>query len=182
MDIKQTVNELIFGDAQKAMKNIYMYYYSKLMLFVSYYVKSKHDAEEIVSDTFFAVWEQREKLSKVKNFNTYIYAIAINHVSDFFKYKKKNNMYIVRYDAEDVELAPASSNPETDLIQKDLLDRLNEAIESLPTQRKIAFKLVREMKLKYKDAAEIMGISVKTLEAHVTSAMKSLEKILDESG
>ena len=54
MDIKQTVNELVFGDAQKAMRELYMYYYPKLVLFVSYYVKSKHDAEEIVSDAFFS--------------------------------------------------------------------------------------------------------------------------------
>jgi len=144
-------------------------------------VKSKHDAEEIVSDTFHAVWEQREKMFKVQNFNTYIYAIAKNHISDFVTYQKKKNLHIVKYDAEEVELISSSSNPETDLISKDLLDRLNEAIESLPTQKKVAFKLVREMKLKYKDAAEIMGISVKTLEAHITSAMKILEKILDES-
>ena len=181
MDIKQTVNELVFGDAQRAMEELYVYYYPKLVLFVSYHVKSKHDAEEIVSDTFFAVWEQRGNLIKVQNFNTYIYAIARNHVADFLKYKTKNNMHIVRYDAEEeVALVPSSSDPETDLIGEELLNRLNEAIESLPAQNKIAFKLVREMKLKYKEAAEIMGISVKTLEAHVTSAMKRLAKILDE--
>ena len=180
MDIKQTVGELVFGDAQKAMENLYLYYHSKLMLFVSYYVKSKHDAEEIVSDTLYDVWEQRQNLAKVQNFNTYIYAIAKNHISDFLSYKKKNNMHIVKYEDEEVELVPSSSNPETDLISKDLLDRLNEAIESLPTQKKITFKLVREMKLKYKEAAEVMGISVKTLETHIIYAMKRLEKILDE--
>ena len=183
MDIKQTVNELIFGDlgeAQKAMKEIYLYYYPKLVLFVSYYIKSKHDAEEIVSDTFYAVWEQREKLVKVQNFNTYIYAIAKNNVFDFLKYREKTNMHI-KYDASEVEyLVKSSSDPETDLIGKDLLDRLDDAIESLPAQNKIAFKLVRELRLKYKEAAEIMGISLKTLEAHVASATKKLEKILGE--
>jgi RNA polymerase sigma-70 factor (ECF subfamily) len=179
MDVKQTVNELVFGDAQKAMKELYMYYYPKLVLFVSYYIKSKHDAEEIVSDTFYAVWEQREKLFKVQNFNTYIYAIAKNNVFDFLKYKEKNNMYI-KYDISEVEyLVKSTSDPETDFIRKELLERLNDAIESLPTQNKIAFKLVRELRLKYKEAAEIMGISLKTLEAHVTSATKRLEKELN---
>ena len=180
MDIKQTINELVSGNAQRAMKDIYLYYYPKLVLFVSYYVQSKHDAEEIVSDTFYDIWEQREKLFKVQNFNTYIYAIARNHIFDFLKYKGKTGLHI-QYDAQEAErLLQSSSNPETDLIRKDLLDRLNAAIESLPAQNKIAFKLVREMRLKYKEAAGIMGISLKTVEAHVTSAMKRLEKILDE--
>ncbi len=180
MDVKHIVNELVFGDAQNAMKTLYMFYYPKLILFISYYIKSKHEAEEIVSDTFYAVWEQRKKLSKVQNFNTYIYAIAKNNVFDYLKYKEKNNLRI-KYDASEVEyLVKSSSNPETELIRNELIDKLNDAIESLPTQNKIAFKLVRELRLKYRDAAEIMGISLKTLEAHVTSAMKRLEKILDE--
>jgi len=183
MDIKRIVNELVFGDfgdAKKAMKEIYLYYYPKLLLFVSYYLKSKHDVEEIVSDTFFDIWEQREKLFKVQNFNTYIYAVAKNKVFDHLKYREKTSMRI-KYDVSEVEnLVKSSSDPETDLIRKDLLVRLNDAIESLPAQNKIAFKLVREMKLKYKEAAEIMGISLKTLEAHLVSATKKLEKILGE--
>ena len=180
MDIKLIINELVFGNAQRAMKNLYMYYYPKLVLFVSYYVKSKEDAEEIVSDTFYAVWEQRDKLSHIQNFNTYIYAIAKNHAFDFLKHKGKNDLHFIQQDDEEAVLVSTSSNPETNLISKELLDRLNAAIESLPAQNKIAFKLVREMKMKYKEAAEIMGISVKTLEAHITSAMKKLEEILSE--
>ena len=180
MDIKHTVSELIFGDTQKAMRELYLYYYPKLLLFVSYYLKSKHDVEEIVSDTFFAVWEQREKLVKVNNFNTYIYAIAKNNVFDYLKQKEKRNRHI-KDDASEAEyLVKSSSDPETDMIRKELLGRLNDAIESLPAQNRIAFKLVRELKLKYKEAAEIMGISLKTLEAHLASATKRLEKILDE--
>ena len=180
MDIKDTVSELVFGDAQKAMKALYQYYYPKLVLFVSYYIKLKHDVEEIVSDTFYAVWEQREKLFKVNNFNTYIYAIAKNNVFDFLKQKEKRNR-VIKDDASESEyLIVSSSDPETNLIRIELRDRLNDAIESLPPQNKIAFKLVRELGLKYKEAAEIMGISLKTLEAHLASATKRLEKILDE--
>ena len=180
MDIKHTVNELIFGDAQKAMKALYMYYYPKLLLFVSNYIQSKHDVEEIVSDTFYAVWEQKEKLVKVNNFNTYIYAIAKNNAFDFLKQKEKRNRLIKDNASETEYLVKSSTDPETDLIRKELLNRLNDAIESLPTQNKIAFKLVRELRLKYKEAAEIMGISLKTLEAHLASATKRLEKILGE--
>ena len=162
------------------MKELYLQYQQKLLLFVSFYIKSRHDAEEIVSDTFLAVWEQREKLHNVKNFKTYIYAIAKNKVFDFLKHKEKTNK-LFNYDAsQEEQLVVSSSNPETEFINKELIVRLNKAVESLPEQKKIAFKLVRELRLKYKEAAEIMQISQKTLEAHVTSAMKMLQKILED--
>ena len=180
LNLRQIVNELSFGDAQNAMKLLYMHYYPKLLLFVSYYIKSKHEAEDIVSDSFFSIWEQRGKLFKVQNINTYVYAIAKNTTFDFMKKKEKAKKHI-QYDISETEyLVKSQSTPESDFIKEELIDRLDEAIESLPLKNKIAFKLIREQRLKYKEAAEIMEISVKTLEAHITAAVKRLEKILDE--
>ena len=71
------------------------------------------------------------------------------------------------------------TTPEDDYISRELIDTLNEAIEQLPTKSKLAFKLVREDGMKYKDAAEHLGISVKTLEAQLTYAMKKIAKIFN---
>ena len=57
-------------------------------------------------------------------------------------------------------------------------DQLNNAIEALPAKCKTAFKLVREDKLKYKEVAAILEISVKTLEAHLATAIKKLREFL----
>ncbi|WP_245832444.1 sigma-70 family RNA polymerase sigma factor [Massilibacteroides vaginae] len=58
------------------------------------------------------------------------------------------------------------------------IGKINSAINSLPQKTKVAFKLIREDNLKYKEVSEILGISVKTVEAHVTTAVRKLREAL----
>ena len=61
-----------------------------------------------------------------------------------------------------------------------MIQRLNRAIEALPPKCKMAFKLVREDKLKYKEVASILEISIKTVENHLVNAVKKLRETLSE--
>jgi RNA polymerase sigma factor (sigma-70 family) len=141
------------------------------------YVKSSQIAEELVSDVFFALWENRKQLVEITNFDAYIYRIAKFRV---LKYLRDNKTLTVDLDEVPIELfAFTETTPEDDYISRELIDTLNEAIEQLPTKSKLAFKLVREDGMKYKDAAEHLGISVKTLEAQLTYAMKKIAKIFN---
>ena len=141
------------------------------------YVKSSQIAEELVSDVFFALWENRKQLVEITNFDAYIYRIAKFRV---LKYLRDNKTLTVDLDEVPIELfAFTETTPEDDYISRELIDALNEAIEQLPTKSKLAFKLVREDCMKYKDAAEHLGISVKTLEAQLTYAMKKIAKIFN---
>ena len=72
------------------------------------------------------------------------------------------------------------TTPEEDFISKETVNSLNNAINSLPDKCKMAFKLVREDKMKYKDAAQVLDISVKTLEAHITTAVKKIREALSK--
>ena len=141
------------------------------------YVKSSQIAEELVSDVFFALWENRKQLVEITNFDAYIYRIAKFRV---LKYLRDNKTLTVDLDEVPIELfAFTETTPEDDYISRELIDALNEAIEQLPTKSKLAFKLVREDGMKYKDAAEHLGISVKTLEAQLTYAMKKIAKFFN---
>ena len=141
------------------------------------YVKSSQIAEELVSDVFFALWENRKQLVEITNFDAYIYRIAKFRV---LKYLRDNKTLTVDLDEVPIELfAFTETTPEDDYISRELIEALNEAIEQLPTKSKLAFKLVREDGMKYKDAAEHLGISVKTLEAQLTYAMKKIAKIFN---
>ena len=74
--------------------------------------------------------------------------------------------------------ANTCTTPEDDLISEETVNHINSAIEALPTKCKQAFKLVREDKMKYRDAAEVLGISVKTLENHLALAVKKIRSNL----
>ena len=141
------------------------------------YVKSSQIAEELVSDVFFALWENRKQLVEINNFDAYIYRIAKFRV---LKYLRDDKTLTVDLDEVPIELfAFTETTPDDDYISRESIDALNEAIEQLPAKSKLAFKLVREDGMKYKDAAEHLGISVKTLEAQLTYAMKKITKIFN---
>ena len=163
-------------DSESALKLLYQHYFDKLMRFISIYIKSEQTSEEIISDVFFTIWKNRKSLLEIKNFNAYIYTIARNISIDYLRVKKIDYLQL-----DDIPLDiyfSTDTTPEDDMISKELASTLDKAINRLPNQCKIAFKLIREDKMKYKDAAEILNISVKTLEAHITKAIKDLRNAL----
>ncbi len=170
------VDELAFHNSQVALRSLFMHFYPKLLLFISYYIKSRQEAEEIVSDTFLSVWECRAKLPTVRNFRAYLYTIARNLSVSHIRKEASRKECI---DISEIEYTIAtSSDPETCLIESELMYSLDAAVDSLPDKCQQAFKLVREHGLKYREAAEILDISEKTLEAHVTLAVKRIREKL----
>ena len=142
------------------------------MRFTSLYVSTFSEAEEVVSDTFLTLWENRYTLPELTNFNAYIYTVARRKAISAFR---KQHFDEVPLDDIPIDLFSCTdTTPEDDMISQESISRLNAAIEELPDKCKMAFKLVREDKLKYKEVAAILEISVKTLENHLANAVKKL--------
>ena len=152
-EITHCIQRIALNDSQVALKELYTYYFYDLLRYSMLYTSNPRDAEEVVSDTFFMVWNNRALHIE----NQSIDNIAI----DIF--------------------AHTNITPEDELISQEEISEINLAINSLPNKCKIAFKLVKENHLKYKEAAEILNISVKTLEAHLTTAMKKIREKLKDS-
>ena len=164
----QWVCEIALSDSQTAFKSLYLAYFQRLMRFTSLYVPSSVEAEEIVSDT--------KSLPEISNFDSYIYGIARHKAISLYR---TQHMEKVQIDENTIDLfAHTDTTPEEELISKECIDHLNEAINTLPDKCKMAFKLIREDKMKYKDAANILEISVKTLEAHIATAVRKLRESL----
>lgn len=175
-NIRSIICELATNDSQTAFRSLYMTYYGRLMRFAILQTGLTTVAEEIVSDTFMVVWESRKGLPDIANFDSYLYTIVRNKCISYFRSQHVTNVDI---DETLVDFfVQSETTPEMDLISKENVARLNNAINSLPYKCKLSFKLVREDKMKYKDAAELLGISVKTLEAHITTAVKKLRETL----
>lgn len=168
--------ELATADSQAALKSLYLAYFSRLMRFVSLYVDASAEAEEIVSDTFLVVWNNRKTLLNIVHFDSYLYTIARNKAISYFRTQR---MKRVEWSETTIDLfLHTDTTPEDDLITKENIDRLNAAINALPNKCRMVFKLVREDKLKYKEVAEMLDISIKTLEAHLSTAVKKLRETL----
>jgi len=178
--ISELVDKISIKDSEKALKELYTYYFEKLARFVLLYAKSEESTEEIISDTFLIIWQNRKKLPEIKNFNSYIYKIARNKAISY--YRTVNMHYETINDTIPIDLYYNTyTTPEEEMIEKEMIEKLDRTINSLPTQCKIVYKLIREDQMKYKEAADVLNISVKTLEAHMTRAIKELRKTLNST-
>ena len=169
--------EIAQNNSQVALKALFMHYYRKLFCFVSSYVRSREEAEEIVSDVFVAVWNNRSELSKVQNLTSWLYTIARNKAVSHTR-KQPSIPNGTTIDTAEYLMVDLYDNPETKLIGTELLDEFDRAVEALPAKTRQTFKLVRIHGLRYREAADVLGVTEKTIEAHMTSAVKKIRETI----
>lgn len=133
------------------------------------YVKDMTVAEEIVQDLFMKIWEAPQDLDGVRSIKPYLYRTIINQSINYLNRQKNIAEHHLRL-AEDL------SDEYIEMIVEDfaLKELLHKEIERLPEQCKRVFKLSRLEGLKYKEIAEALGISEKTVENHIVNALKIL--------
>lgn len=159
-------------DDQLAYKELFVLLYQPLLQFAASFVKSKESAEEIVSDVFMAVWEKRKRIGSISNLKVYLYVATKNTALNYLARQNK----LVTTNIEEMDLEPESIyfNPEQLLITAEMGKRVREIIDRLPAQCKIIFKLVREDELKHREVAEILNLSVKTVENQLSIALRKI--------
>ena len=159
-------------DDQKAYKELFTSLYSPLLLFAKSMVKSKESAEEIVSDVFIRIWEKRRDLEKIDNLKVYLYVSTRNTALNYLSHQKRNSTNSL--DEFHAEFTSIYFDPEQLMITADMLALIRKSIDQLPPKCKIIFKLVKEDGLKYKEVAEILNLSVKTVENQVAIALQKI--------
>ena len=160
-----------FGD-QTAYKELFTSLYSSLLHFAKSIVKSKEAAEEIVSDVFIKIWERRRELEKIENLKVYLYVATRNTALNYLSQHKK--AIINPLDEFHTEFTSIYFDPEQLMITADMLALIRRSIDQLPPKCKIIFKLVKEDGLKYREVAEILNISIKTVENQLAIALQKI--------
>lgn len=163
--------------SEKLFKFLVNEYRDKVFRFISLYVQNDLECEELASDVFLTLWLNWEKVSDVSNIDNYIFILAKNKA---LNHLRKNNRTSVDIDSIQIDLFHnTQTTPESLYISEELTNAMNDAVNELPQKTKSAFLMVRENKKSYKDAAEILGVSVGTIEKQVAGAVEKLkEKLL----
>ncbi|HTN07107.1 RNA polymerase sigma-70 factor [Agriterribacter sp.] len=169
------MHQIAAGNEQ-SFRALYDCYYNKLYHFAFAMVKTREAAEEIVEDVFIKIWNIRHSLPGVHNIKVYLYTATKNTSLNFLAKKVKENL-TQPFDCIHIELAETNS-PEELMITSELYKKIQQAIGALPPRCKIIFKLVREDKLKYKEVAEVLNISVNTIDAQMAIAVKKIMSAL----
>jgi RNA polymerase sigma-70 factor (family 1) len=163
-------------DDQLAYKELFTSFYPSLFQFVTGIIKSRQSAEEIVSDLFMKIWEKRKTLEDIQNLRVYCF-VAARHLSinQLEKQKRQHNANIEDYKSRLIYPAP---DPEQSMISAEMLRRIHEVVEELPPRCKLSFKLVKEYGFKYREAAEILQVSEKTIENQMSIALKKISSAI----
>lgn len=166
------------NDDPMAFEIIFRHFYSGLCVFAKQYVLSLDSAEEIVQDTFVRLWEDRKQIKAELNFKSYLFTCVRNNCLDYIKHQNIKDEYNLKVQNLYGE---ALLEEEYDFfIESELREKIETAINLLPEQTKIIFELSRFEDKKNKEIAEELDISIKTVEAHITKALKILRKNLKE--
>jgi RNA polymerase sigma-70 factor (family 1) len=161
-------SQVAAGDT-RAFRQIFDVLFSNLTKFSFSFVHSKEAAIEIVDELFVQLWVKRADIMKINDLRVYLYTATKNASLNYIS-KKAKQIELEPYENLQVQMTDLVS-PEQIMITKEMLQKIKEAIDSLPPRCKLIFKFVREDGLTYKEVAEILGLSIKTIDAQMVIAV-----------
>lgn len=161
-------SQVAIGDT-RAFRQIFDALFSNLTKFSFSFVHSKEAATEIVDELFVQLWIKRADIMKINDLRVYLYTATKNASLNYIS-KKAKQIEIEPYENLQVQMTDLVS-PEQIMITKEMLQKIKEAVDSLPPRCKLIFKFVREDGLSYSEVAEILGLSVKTIDAQMVIAV-----------
>ena len=166
------------NDDVKAFESLFYLLNEPLIQFCTMYINRIEAAEDIVSDVFFKCWTNRKNLIYIQNLDTYLFVSVKNQSLNYIK--KFSRIHLVQIDYTNDFKFVNTFNPQEELEKKELMFTLEQAIETLPQQCRIIFRLIKEDDLKYKEVAEILSLSPKTVKNQLYRAIKKLNCVLSE--
>jgi RNA polymerase sigma-70 factor (ECF subfamily) len=168
------IHKLKAGDA-KAFDQVFDFYGKKLFYFSLGYLKSEAEAEEVVQEVFYKIWKNRESLNPELSFKAYIFKIAFNHIQELFQRLHLQQAY--RHD-----LIGSSVGFNDDLDSRtnyqSLYELVIELINQLPPRQKEILIRKRQQGQSVKEIAAALDISPKTVENHLTEALRKIKSAL----
>lgn len=168
----ELLSDLKKGD-HSSFEKIFDLYSKPMYRFSLSYLKSKEAAEDVVQEVFMKIWINREGIKKDASFHSYLFTIALNAIRKQFNLLSAVNE--VKHDLL-LELSSRKQDFDERANYQDLLNKLHEFIDRMPEKRKQVFIRKKFEDKSLKLIAEELQIDPKTVEYHITEAMKFLKK------
>lgn len=162
------------GDEQ-AFEQVFRSNYAGMCGFAGKYIDDKDEAEEVVQEVFFNYWSKKETLDIIGALEAYLYRSVRNACLNHLKHMQVRAKFV-----EQASLQEEESSFSNSIEVLELQGKIEDSIDQLPSERKKIFKLSREEGLKYREIADQLGLSVKTVETQMGKALKFLRENLTE--
>ena len=169
---QELVARIALNDDGVAYKQLFLHYHPRLLSFSFAITHCRESSEEVVSDVFVNIWNARKTLLRIENFHLYLYVCTKNISLNYLARQKRQQVFSL--DDVKTELRSLYFDPEQLMITSEMFQRIRNAVQELPPKCQLIFKLVKEDSLRYKEVAELLHISVKTVEAQMAIALRKL--------
>jgi RNA polymerase sigma-70 factor (ECF subfamily) len=161
-------------DDRQAFGQLFDRYYDLLCRLAGRLIGCGDLAEEIACDVLVNLWQQRHRIVLRTALRPYLMRAARNQSIDYLRQQARQ----LRADQADLTQVMAGSSPEEEAIFKETIQRLAQAISALPPQGQHIFRLSRDEGLKYREIADQLDISIKTVETHMRRSLIFLRQQL----
>src|SRR5690606_34163503 len=161
----QELLALLTQDDGKAYAEIFDRFWPLLQRFSWRMLADQQEATDIVQDVFVVLWEQRRRLEPDRSLRTYLYTVTKNLILIFIRRAKVVSKYLDHQQA----FTQANVNPTEEAIyEKELAERIESSLATLPPKARKAFELSRFEQLSYREIATKMDITDSTVKQHIS--------------
>jgi len=166
-------------DDKSAVDELFSYYYPRLYSFSKSILKIENDIDDILQEVFVKLWLNRTKIGNAETFNSYIFTITKNEVLNLIRSKLKDHTF-----KDELYLRSVAEEYQTQnqLEFDEIKNGIDQIVAGLPEKRQQVFVLSRTDGLSNKEIAQQLNISEKTVEDHITHAIKHIKSSMKDMG
>jgi RNA polymerase sigma-70 factor (ECF subfamily) len=162
---------IIKGD-HTAFRKFYDANYASVYRFLISRGVREEDAQDLIQKAFLMIWEKRDQIDPQKSLRAYLFQIIYTRMLNHIQYNSKFA------EVEDIADNLVPVNSESGMDYNELLRVVRGIISKMPEKRSLVFEMCFMKEFSYKEAAEAMQVSVKTIENHMALAFKELRTAL----
>lgn len=172
------IGKVPLSDAE--FETCFKHYFGPLHAYASTILKDPDAAEEVVQTVFLKLWEKRASLHITVSLKAYLYKSVYHRSLNTLKHEKVKAKHLETSLYEYNETITSQAFRNTPDQASELMHQVQKIVNRLPEKCRRVFQLSRFEELKYQEIADRLGISIKTVEAHMGKALKSLREGLTE--
>ena len=172
LKIKELQYQVAVYEDETAYKSLFFSLFPSLQNFAFSITRSRVLSEEIASDLLLDVWTRRKNLLEIQNLKLYLFVGAKHAAVNKLKQENKRS----RFSLEDLDVEFISDyiNPDVSAELHELQEKVARAVKELPASCQLIYKLAKEDRLKYKEIAQLLDLSVKTIDHQLSIALKKI--------
>lgn len=176
LDERSLVLRLTEGD-EDAFCELYAAYRERLIYFAMRFLKSREFAEDIFQDAFTVIWQGRRFLNPDASFSSYLYTIVKNRILNQLRDLETQDRLKEQILKQAVDYTDETRNR---ILADDLRGLIAQAMQQLTTRQREIFRMSREEQMSHREIADALGISVNTVQEHISSSLRFLRTYLEK--